>query len=161
LDAIRAALDPSYVPKLKPVAAPTPEALVDAITAPLAARPPLAAAAQASAGMAMSRVSPAALPAVDPLSVPASPVAPGLERPRAPSHIPVSSLPNVNVTIAAPRRIPSPRASGGSLKYFLIGAAGTLVLAALIVPRMLRNTADRSSSPSPATSTRPASVPPA
>lgn len=168
LDAIRAALDPSYVPKPKPVAAPTPEALVDAIAAPLAplpetaaARPPLAAAAQASAGGAMSRVSPAASPAVDPLSVPLSPVSSGLERPKAPSHIPVSSLPNVNVTIAAPRRIPSPRASGGSLKYFLIGAGGTLVLAALIVPRMLRNTADSSTSPSPATSSRSASVPPA
>ena len=167
LDAIRAALDPSYLPKPKPVAAPTPEALVDAIAAPLAlppetavARPPLAAAAQASAGGVMSRVSPAALPAVDPLSVPLSPVSPGLERPKAPSHIPVSSLPNVNVTIGAPRRIPSRRASGGSLKYFLLGAAGTLVLAALIVPRMLRNTADGSSSPSPATSSQPVSVPP-
>jgi TonB family protein len=167
LDAIRAALDPTYVPKPKPVAAPTPEALVDAIAAPFAApretaaaRPPLAAAAQASAGGAASRVSPAASPAVDPLSVPLSPVSPGLERPKAPSHIPVSSLPNVNVTIAAPRRIPSPRAPGGSLKYFLIGAAGTLVLAALIVPRMLRNTTDGSSSPSPAARSQPASVPP-
>src|SRR5499426_1958004 len=107
LDAIRAALDPSYVPKPKPVAAPTPETLVDAIAAPLApppetaaARPPLAAAAQASARGAMSRVSPATLPTVDPFAVPLSPVSPGLERPQAPSHIPVSSLPNVNVTIA-------------------------------------------------------------
>src|SRR5215470_12343966 len=146
LDDLRAALDPFYVPKPKPAAARTPEALVDAFAAPLA-RPPLAAAAQASAGGAMSRVSPAASPAIDPLSVPLSPVSPGLERPKAPSHIPVSSLPNVNVTIAAPRRVPSARASGSSLKYFLIGAAGTLVLAALIVPRMLRNAADTSSSP--------------
>jgi TonB family protein len=53
----------------------------------------------------------------------------------------------VNVTIAAPRRVPIARASSGSLKYFLIGAAGTLVLAALIVPRMLRNAADTSSLP--------------
>jgi len=159
LDDLRAALDPFYVPKPKPAAARTPEALVDAFAAPLA-RPPLAAAAQASAGGAMSRVSPAASPAIDPLSVPLSPVSPGLERPKAPSHIPVSSLPNVNVTIAAPRRVPSARASGSSLKYFLIGAAGTLVLAALIVPRMLRNATDTSSSPPPATRSRPASAPP-
>ena len=158
LEQIRTALDPSYVPKPKPVAAPTPEALVDAIAAPVAAKPetvaeqtPLAAAAQASAaGAATARFSqPAPLPPVDPLSVPISTVAPSIERPKAPSHIPVSSLPNVNVTIAAPRRVPEPRASGGALKYFIIGAAGTLVLAALIVPRMLRNTVDTRASSSP------------
>jgi TonB family protein len=164
LDAVRAALDPSYVPKPKPVAAPTPEALVDAVAAPVvtepetaAAQPPLAVAAQASvSGAATRRVSRVAapLPPVNPLSVPLSPVSPGLERPKAPSHIPVSSLPNVNVTIAAPRRVPNARASSGSLKYFIIGAAGTLVLALLIVPRMLRNTADTSSSSSPSVATK-------
>jgi len=159
LDNVRAALDPSYIPRPKPVAAPTPEALVDAVAAPVApkpepvaAEPPLAAAAQASAaGAVASRVSQAAaLPSVDPFSLPLSPLSPSAERPKAPSHIPVSSLPNVNVTIKAPRRVAEPRASGGPLKYFVIGAVGTLVLAALIVPRMLRNTADTSASSSPA-----------
>jgi len=148
LDSIRAALDPSYVPRPKPVPAPAPEALVDAVAAPVAkpepaaGQPPLAA---------------AALPSVDPLSVPLSPVSPSAERPKAPSHIPVSSLPNVNVTIAAPRRAAESRASGGALKYFVIGAVGTLVLAALIVPRMLRNTADTSASSAPASTTKSAS----
>jgi TonB family protein len=163
LDNVRAALDPSYVPRPEPVAAPTPEALVDAVAAPVApqpeqaaAKPPLAAAAQASAaGAATPRVSPAApLPSVDPSSVPLSPVSPGASRPKAPSHIPVSSLPNVNVTIAATRRVAEPRASGGALKYFIIGAAGTLVLAALIVPRMLRNTTGTSASSSPEVSAK-------
>jgi TonB family protein len=166
LDSIRAALDPSYVPRPKPVPAPAPEALVDAVAAPVvakpepaAAQPPLAAAAQASAaGAGATRVpAAAALPSVDPLSVPLSPVSPSAERPKAPSHIPVSSLPNVNVTIAAPRRAAEPRASGGALKYFVIGAVGTLVLAALIVPRMLRNTADTSASSAPASTTKSAS----
>jgi len=170
LDAIRAALVPSYAPKAKPVATPTPEALIEAVSAPVApkpesvaAQPPLAAAAQASAaGASTTRAARAASPAVDPLSVPLSPVSPQVERPKAPSHIPVSSLPNVNVTIAAPRRVPNPRTSNGSLKYFIIGAAGTLVLAALIVPRMLRNTPDSSRPSSPATPARSSSnsVPP-
>jgi serine/threonine protein kinase len=161
LDQVRTALDPSYVAGRKPVMAaavlaPTPEALVDTVTAPpapktesVSAKPPLAAAAHASAaGAAASRAAQAvSLSSVDPLSVPLSPISPNSERPKAPSHIPVSSLPNVNVTIAAPRRVPIGRASSGSLKYFLIGAAGTLVLAALIVPRMLRNAADTSSLP--------------
>jgi TonB family protein len=152
LDDLRAALDPRYVPKPKPVVSPTPEALVDAVRAPVvpepataAAKPPLAAAAQASARTATVRTTPAApmpLPTVDPLAVPLSPVSPVETRAKAPSHVPVSSLPNVNVTIAAPRRVPEARTSSGSLKYFLVGAAGTLVLAALIVPRMLKNSAD-------------------
>ena len=173
LDQIQTALDPSYVPKPKraaaPVAAPSPEALVDAVIAPVmtepptaAAKAPLAAAAQASAaGAATSRVPQSApVPSVDPLSIPLSPVSPSSERPpKAPSHIPVSSLPNVNVTIAAPRRVPESRTSSGSLKYFLVGAAGTLVLAALIVPRMLRNSAEPSiSSKTPAASS-PATKP--
>jgi serine/threonine-protein kinase Stk1 len=159
LDAVRAALDPAYLPKPTPVAHPTPEALVDAVAAARPA-PRAAAAAQAFSGGAMSRLSPAASPAIDPLSVPASSASPGLERPKAPSHVPVSSLPNVNVTIAAPRRAPGARASTGSFKYFLVGAAATLVLAALIAPRMLRNTKD-SSSPSRATRPGPASAAPA
>jgi TonB family protein len=163
LDDLRAALDPRYVPKSKPVVSPTSEALVDAVTALVvpepaaaAAKPSLAAAAQASAGTATVRTTPAApmpLPTVDPMAVPRSPVSPMETRAKAPSHVPVSSLPNVNVTIAAPRRVPEARTSSGSLKYFLVGAAGTLVLAALIVPRMLKNSADSAGpSKNPATS---------
>jgi len=171
LDEIRAALDPSFVPKPKPVATPVPvgavvnrpaetpgvapsaRAVRESETA--AVTQTLAAAAQAPAGAAPARTTPATMPmpSVDPLAVPLSPVSPTETRAKAPSHIPVSSLPNVNVTIAAPRRVPEARTSRGSLKYFLVGAAGTLVLAALIVPRMLRNSGDASvSSKTPAAS---------
>jgi TonB family protein len=161
LDEIRSALDPTFVPKPKPVSVAEQEpvaaqaARFEPETAEVS-QPPLAAAAQASAlGAASSRaVQPANLSVVDPLSVPLSPVSPNAAVPKAPSHIPVSSLPNVNVTIAAPRRVAGPRSSsGGSLKYFAIGAMATLVLAALIVPRMLRNAAD-TSAPSSATTAR-------
>jgi TonB family protein len=152
LDEIRAALDPAFVPKPKPapVAKQEPIAAQAARFEPqpetvAVPEPPLAAAAQ-----------PAPLPTVDPLSVPLSPVSPNAAVAKAPSHIPVSSLPNVNVTIAAPRRVAGPRTSSGSLKYFIIGAAGTLVLAALIVPRLMRNSAD-SSAPS-ATAAKPGST---
>src|ERR1043166_7371267 len=74
LDAIRAALVPSYVPKAKPVATPTPEALIDAVAAPVAAKPesvgaqpPRAPAAQAlAAGASTTRAARAASPALDP-----------------------------------------------------------------------------------------------
>lgn len=171
LEEIRAALDPSYVPKAKPVEALPPEVLVEAVTAPIAAKPeavdsrvPLAAAAQASAGgAATGRALRANTQEVDPLSVPLSPVSPSIERPKAPSHIPVSSLPNVNVTIAAPKRVPAPRTTGGSLKYFVFGAAGTLILAAMILPRMLRNTPTTPAASSAATSAKSsaATLPPA
>ncbi|HKF25139.1 MAG TPA: TonB family protein, partial [Candidatus Acidoferrum sp.] len=181
LEALRAAVDPSYIAKERPAAAPTPEDLVDAMAERAALKPetaaepaPLAAAAQASAsGASASRLPQAApLPPLDPLSVPLSPVLPGAERPKAPSHVLVSSLPNVNVTIAAPRRVSGPRTSGGALKYFMIGAAGTLLLAALMVPRMLRNNttnpatpppeaARAASSVAPPRSTAPAKTPPA
>src|SRR5215467_5839222 len=169
LDAIRAAVDPSYVAKERPATAPTPEDLVDAVAERAAAKPetaaepaPLAAAAQASAsGASASRLPQAApLPPLDPLSVPLSPVLPGAERPKAPSHVLVSSLPNVNVTIAAPRRVPGPRTSGGALKYFMIGAAGTLLLAALLVPRMLRNTANPATPPPETARATSSSAPP-
>lgn len=168
LDDVRAALDPSYVPRVKPVEPLPPEALVEAVTAPIApkaeavsSRPPLAAAAQASAaGAATGRASHTSTPEVDPLSVPVSSVAPSIERPKAPTHIPVSSLPNVNVTIAATKRVPMPRASGGSLKYFAVGAVGTLILAALILPRMLRNSAPAASSTPTTAKSSPASPPP-
>jgi TonB family protein len=162
LDEIRAALDPAFVPKPNPapVAKQEPIAAQAARFEPqpktaAVSQKPLAAAAQASAAVAVTSraAQPAPLPTVDPLSVPLSPVSPNAAVAKAPSHIPVSSLPNVNVTIAAPRRVAEPRPSSGSLKYFIIGAAGTLVLAALIVPRMMRNSANSSAPPS-ATSTR-------
>jgi TonB family protein len=172
LDEIRSALDPSFVPKPKPVWAPVPvpaEPPTLAASASAAQEPetvpvpqPLAAAAQASAGTATARTTSAApmpLQTVDPLAVPLSPVSPTETRAKAPSHVPVSSLPNVNVTIAAPRRVPEVRASSGSLKYFLVGAAGTLVLAALIVPRMLRNSADSSVTSKTAAASSPATKP--
>lgn len=167
LDEIRAGLDPSFAPKPKPVPVAKQEPVAAQATqsepqqeaAAAAPQPPLAAAAQASAaGAVASRApQPAPLPTVDPLSVPLSPVSPSAAVPKAPSHIPVSSLPNVNVTIAAPRRMAEPRASSGSLKYFIVGAAGTLVLAALIVPRMMRNSADSSARPA-VTTTRSGST---
>lgn len=165
LDDIRAAFDPSYIPKPKPEPArvPTPERPVAAATAPVNPEPEVAAAEMARAAAA-AQASGAATPRVvgesprvDPLSVPLSPVSPGAERRKAPSHIPVSSLPNVNVTIAAPRRVPERRGSGGSIKYFMIGAASTLVLLALIVPKMLRTTGNTSASSSQAASTRSSS----
>jgi TonB family protein len=170
LDDVRALLDPSYVAKPKPVPVTAAAAQSSAPTAvpeeiaPLSAQPPLAVAAQASAATAAAVVSPspkpAPLPKVDPLSVPLSPVSPSVATPPS-SRVPVSSLPNVNVTIAAPRRVPEPEVSGGSLKFFLIGAAATLFLALLIVPRILRNSPDRPPSSSGSTISRPAKPAPA
>ena len=159
LDDIRAALDPSYVPKPKPKPArvPTPEDLVAAVSAPVNPEREAAVsetARAAAAGAATSQVVNEA-PGVDPVTV--SPVSPSVERRKASSHIPVSSLPNVNVTIAAPRRVSKRHGSGGSIKYFMIGAASTLVLAALIVPKMLRTTGNTSASSSPAAATRSSS----
>lgn len=161
LDEVRSLLDPSYVPKPKPV--PVPAAAPEEI-APVSPQPSLALAAQASAAAAVAAVSPsprpAPLPKVDPLSVPLSPVSPGAAA-QPSSRVPVSSLPNVNVTIAAPRRVAEPRVSGSSLKFFVIGAGATLFLALLIVPRILRNSPDRSPSSSGLTTSVPAKPAPA
>src|SRR5579862_950267 len=167
LDEVRSLLDPSYVPRPKPVPVPAvaPQSSVPAAVPEEIARvspePSLAVAAQAAAATAVAAVSlrPAPLPKVDPLSVPLSPVSPGA--PTQPSsRVPVSSLPNVNVTIAAPRRVAEPRVSGSSLKFFVIGAAATLFLALLIVPRILRNSPDRPpSSPGLTTSVPPKPAP--
>ena len=143
VDDIRSLLDPSFVPKPKPapvashqpVEASAPESVPE--TVPQA----LAAAAHASSPAVPVRApEPPASPKIDPLSVPLSQLPPkAAASPQPPARIPVSSLPNVNVTIAAPRRAAEPRARRGSFKYFLIGAGATLLLAALLVPRMLRN----------------------
>ena len=166
LDDIRSRLDPAFVPKRQPAPVAGNE---PAETSPLpepevGAKEALAAAA-AHSGTAVRAARPPEPPArekVDPLSVPLSPVSPKA----APARIPVSSLPNVNVTIAAPRRAPEPRARRGSFRYFLIGAAATLLLAALVVPRLLRNganssaaaprtTADTAASASPTAAAQP------
>ena len=146
LDDIRALLDPAFVPKPKPALVVPSEPAEGSLpeTEPQAAPQALAAAAHASASAAPARVpEPPPLQKVDPLSVPLSAVPPKAAA-TSQTRIPVSSLPNVNVTIAAPRRAVEPRAPRGSFKYFLIGAAGTLLLAALLVPRMLRNGSDSS-----------------
>ena len=170
LDDVRAALDPEFIAKPKPaptVAAETPAAGAPSIdqdiepAEPIAAQPEVVVSPETS--QPAPQGAPSRLPNVDPLSVPLSPVSPNAAIPSGPSpagasRIPVSSLPHVNVTIAAPRRPAEPRVSRGSLKYFVIGAAGTLVVAALIVPRFLRDTPR-----APATSgetTRPSSQPP-
>jgi len=145
LDQVRSLLDPTFVPKAKPAA---PEAVRGPV------EPPLAAAAQACAGAAPAR---APLPSVDPLSVPLSQVSPSPAHPAAPSRIPVTSLPNVNVTIAAPRRPPAPPKAQGSLKYFILGAAATLLLALLVVPGLLRNSGGPAAPSS--SGTRPAASP--
>jgi TonB family protein len=139
LDDIRSRLDPTFVSKPKPA----PEVRNEPVETSRPAAPPepeaapqaMAAAAPASAPRPARSAEPPAAERIDPLSVPLSPVSPKA----APARIPVSSLPNVNVTIAAPRRPAEPRARRGSFKYFLIGAAATLLLAALVVPRLLRN----------------------
>jgi TonB family protein len=163
LDEIRSLIDPTFVAKPKPAPAvrqePTPTSGPQ-IEAQEAAPQALAAAAHASSVAAPARVPETApLPKIDPLSVPLSPVSPkAAAPPQTPTRIPVSSLPNVNVTIAAPRRAVEPRASRGSLRYFLVGAAATLLLAALLVPRMLREGRSSSDSAPPRTEQAPATA---
>src|SRR5215469_2392422 len=150
LDDIRLRLDPAFVPQGKPapeVSSEPPERSAPPAAAEVQAPQAMAAAAHAATAARPARSpEPAASEKIDPLAVPLSPVSPKA----APARIPVSSLPNVNVTIAAPRRAAEPRAQRGSYKYFLFGAAATLLLAALIVPRLLRN-APNSSAAAPAT----------
>jgi TonB family protein len=152
LDQVRSLVDPAFVPRPKPAPAAAPE---PAPAARVPAEPPLAAAAQASAGAAAPSRAP--LPSVDPLSVPLSPVSPN--PPAAPSRIPVSSLPNVNVTIAAARRAPAPPKPRGSFKFFIIGAAATLLLALAVVPRLLHNSGGSAASESRSVASRPAAAP--
>src|SRR5579863_4640332 len=101
LEDVRSLLDPAYVPK--PKSAPAPVAGVQSSTvaaaqevAPTSPQPPLAAVEQASAAAVGAAVSPSFRPTplekVDPLSVPLSPVPPGLATQA--SRVPVSSLPN-------------------------------------------------------------------
>ena len=170
LDEVRSLLDPSFVPR--PGTATAPGAAAQSSEPAAAPReapqvssdPPLTAVAKASAAPAAADSSlslkPAPLPKVDPLSVPLSPVSPNAPA-QPPSRVPVSSLPNVNVSIAAPRRASEPRVSGSSLKFFIIGAAATLFLAFLILPRILRNSPDRPAASSPSSTSVPAQPAPA
>jgi len=166
LDDVRSLLDSSYVPKAKPLPVPAaaPQSSVPVVVpeeiAQLSPQPPLAVAAQAAAAVVSPSLRPAPLPKMDPLSVPLSPVSPSVAT-QPSSRVPVSSLPNVNVTIAAPRRLPEPKVSPSSLKFFVIGAAATLFLALLIVPRILRNSSDRPPSSSGSTTSLPSKPAPA
>jgi len=164
LDDVRAALDPTFVPKPKPIpaaVAETPavsESPVDEVVEPAE---PMAVSGPPETAQPDLRRAPAPLPKVDPLSVPLSPISPNAATPGGSSsgsstgsltgsgRIPVSSLPHVNVTIGANRRAAEPRVSRGSLKYFVIGAAATLVVAALVVPRFLRETPRTTTSAAP------------
>jgi len=173
LDDVRAALDPAFIAKPKPAAAvvaETPAASSPSVNEAAEEAEPIAAKPQDDATSAETsqpppQRAPSRLPNVDPLSVPLSPVSPNAATPPTPSpagasRIPVSSLPHVNVTIAAPRRAAEPRVSRGSLKYFVIGAGATLVVAAMIVPRLLRDTPPtRTSTAQPGDSTRQPSQP--
>jgi TonB family protein len=150
LDQARSLLDPSFVPKRKaaPVPAATPApAAVDAPSpvSVAAARPDSpealiavaqparsqAAAATASAGSSQRQP----LPQIDPLAVPLSPVSPNTATPPARTRIPVSSLPQVNATIAGPRRVSTPPKPSSSNSLVLVGSAAAVLLAILLVPR--------------------------
>jgi len=169
LDQTRSLLDPSFVPKRKAVPAATPAAAAVDKPSPVsvaAARPDSpeeliaavqpaiaqvarsqAAAASASAGRAQRQP----LPQIDPLAVPLSPVSPNTATPPARTRIPVSSLPQVNATIAGPRRIPMPPRSSGSNTMILVGVAAAVLLAILFIPRYFLRSS-KPSAPSPASS---------
>jgi TonB family protein len=173
VDDIRSLLDPSFVPKPTPAVSRQPAEESVSESVPEAVPQALAAAAHAASSTVPLRApEPPSSPKIDPLAVPLSQLPPkAAASAQPPARIPVSSLPNVNVTIAAPRRAAGPRAERGSFKYFLIGAGATLALAALLVPRMLRNggnsaePAARHSEETPATANPPVapatSAPPA
>lgn len=155
LDQARSLLDPSFVPKRKaaplPAATPTPaavevpspvsvaatrpdspEALIAAVQ-PAMAQPARSQAAAATASADRSQRQP--LPQIDPLAVPLSPVSPNTTTPPARTRIPVSSLPQVNATIAGPRRVSTPPKPSSSNTLVMVGSAAAVLLAILIVPR--------------------------
>ena len=141
LDQTRSLLDPSFVPKRK--AAPDAIPATASLEVPLpvgvaAAQPAVAQVARSQAAAATSSAGGAQrqpLPQIDPLAVPLSPVSPNTTPQPARTRIPVSSLPQVNATIAGPRRIPMPPKSSGSNTWVLVGAAAAVLLAILFVPR--------------------------
>jgi TonB family protein len=163
LDQARLLLDPSFVPKRKPVLAAVPAsvpasasvdapspvgvaaALPDSPEALIAAVQPAVAHAAKSQAAAATGSSSAAqrqpLPQIDPLAVPLSPISPNAATPPARTRIPVSSLPQVNATIAGPRRVSTPPKSSSSNTLVLVGAAAAILLAILFIPRyFLRST---------------------
>lgn len=140
LDQARSLLDPSFVPKHKAAPAPvsiaatrpdSPEALI-AVAQPARSQ---AAAATASAGSSQRQP----LPQIDPLAVPLSPVSPNTPTPLARTRIPVSSLPQVNATIAGPRRVTKPPKPSSSNALVLVGAAAAVLVAILFVPRYFQH----------------------
>ena len=143
LDQARALLDPSFVPKRKAVPAPsaviaaTPEPAAMDVPSPEAliavAQPARSQAAAATASAGSSQRQP--LPQIDPLAVPLSPVSPNATTPPARTRIPVSSLPQVNATIAGPRRVSTPPKPSSSNTLVLVGAAAAVLLIILFVPR--------------------------
>lgn len=179
LDQVRSLLDPSFVAKRKPAAAPANQpAASHADPAPVDSpyiRPPgtpgspesLVAAVEPSFATSTSTRPRAAaqrqpLPEIDPLAVPLSPVSPNASSPnpsrtatpqpsRAP--IPVSSLPQVNATIGSVRRVISPNPQPRSNKLFLVSAAAAVLLAIIFVPRLILRSSKsaNSSATSPAT----------
>ena len=139
LDEVRALLDPAFVPRRKPRAEQAPFAAAAQAQAAGVTSTARSTGSSATAAQGVATAAPAAratqieaLPAIDPLSVPLSPVSPNMES-AAPSRarIPVTSLPQVNATIAGPRRASSPAAGGSrSNKLFLVSAVALAIFAA-------------------------------
>ena len=153
LDQARSLLDPSFVPRRKPAPAAvpisspvdvgagqpdSPEALVAAVQPAVAhVAKSQAAAATASSGTWQRQP----LPQIDPLAVPLSPISPNAATPPARTRIPVSSLPQVNATIAGPRRVSTPAKPSSSNTLVLVGTAAAVLFAILFIPRyFLRST---------------------
>jgi TonB family protein len=146
LDGVRALVDPAFVARRPAVEPPVPvvperRAQPEPAVAPGIAAPQAAKASAAAAAASVRTAERVALPQIDPLSVPLSPVEPSgkdISIPAARAPIPVSSLPQVNATIAgATRRIPSPPKPQGSNRLVLVAAAAAVLLAILVVPRLL------------------------
>jgi TonB family protein len=157
------AADPSDIaaadsPFVRPPESPdSPESLIAAVEpTPAAPSPALSRSAQREA-----------LPEIDPLAVPLSPIAPparspGISNtapPAARTRIPVSSLPQVNATIGGPRRVSNPPASSArSNKLFLVSVGAAVVLLGLFLPRLLLRSRN-SSAPNSANPSAPTSSP--
>jgi TonB family protein len=171
LESVLVLLDPTFVPRRKSAPAASRAASTSAVAASPAAAAvanspealiaavetaaPQAAAAAASASPRSRQREP--LPEIDPLSVPLSPVSPTAASAAPRARIPVSSLPQINATIAGPRRVPSPLVGARSNKLFLVSLAAALVLAVLFIPRLLVRSSNSSSNraPSAANQTAP------
>ncbi len=175
LDQARALLDPSFVPRPKPAPAAIPASAPVAASSPVdvaaaqadspeallaAVQPAVAHAAksQAAAATASGNSQHLPMPQIDPLAVPLSPVSPNSATAPVRARIPVSSLPQVNATIAGPRRVATPPKSSSSNTLVMVGAAAAVLLAILFIPRyFLRST--KPAAPSAAGSSRASGTP--